>query len=364
VPVWLVTDFAEARTLLADPRLSKDHERALELFPPDHGGAYASNLHANMLHSDPPTHTRLRKHVGRGFTTRAVERLRSRIEIIADELLDDIEASGCDRPVDLIAQYAAPLPIRVIAELFGMPDTWFGEFRSHIQPLFTNATDDEKATASVKVSALMTELIQLKRREPDEDLMSTLTAAADDGDQLSHDELVSTAFLLIFAGYETTVHLVGNGLLALLRNPVQLSELRADTTKLPAAVEEFLRLDGAVNVATLRFASEPIQVGDRVIPRGDFVMISLLAANRDGKRFTHPDRLDLSRNAHSHVAFGHGIHHCVGAPLARLEGQIAIGRLLDRFDDLILDAAQPLRYQDGTLIHGLTALPVHVGRPG
>ena len=363
VPVWLVTGYAEARELLADPRLSKDHERALGLFPPHNDGAFVSGLNANMLHSDPPTHTRLRKHVARAFTTRTVERLRSRITMTADRLLDDIAADGADGAVDLIDRYAAPLPIRVIGELLGVPEHGFAAFRRDCQPLLLRATKKEKADASARIGALMVELINQKRRAPADDLLSTLVTASPDGDRLSDDELVSTAFLLIFAGYETTVNLIGNGVLALLRNPAQQAMLRADLTKLPEAVEEFLRFDGAVHIATLRFTTQPIQVGDVDIPADEFVMISLLAANRDGDRFADPDRLDLSRKANSHLAFGRGIHHCVGAPLARLEGQIAFERLLKRYADITLAAAEPLEYHDSSLMHGLIALPVRLRNP-
>jgi cytochrome P450 len=190
-------------------------------------------------------------------------------------------------------------------------------------------------------------------------LLSALIQATDDGDHLSEDELLATAYLLIVAGYDTTVNLIGNGILALLRNPSQLAALRADPALMPNAVEELLRFDGPVNVSTVRMTTTDVEIGDVQIPANEFILISLLSANRDGTHFTEADSLDVHRTSSSHLAFGHGIHHCVGAPLARLEGQIALNELLARFDQLDVDATTPLRYRDSTLMRGLAELPVH-----
>ena len=182
----------------------------------------------------------------------------------------------------------------------------------------------------------------------------------DDGDRLSEGELLGTAFLLIIAGYDTTVNLIGNGILALLQHPDQLEAVRADRTLLPAAVEEILRYESPLNTATIRYTAEPITLGDTVIPTGELVLIALLGANRDESRFADPHRFDLFRPENRHIAFGHGIHHCVGAPLARMEGEIALDRLLSRYDDIQLAATRPLTYRPSTLMRGLQALPVTV----
>ncbi|WP_245835891.1 cytochrome P450 [Mycobacterium rhizamassiliense] len=185
--------------------------------------------------------------------------------------------------------------------------------------------------------------------------------ASDVDDRLSHSELVATSFLLIVAGYETTVNLIGNGVLALLRNPAQLAALRADPTGLPTAVEEFLRFESPLNTATTRITTEPVRVGDVEIPAGQLVLVALLGANHDWRQFDAPDRLDVTRATNPHLAFGHGIHHCLGAPLARLEGEIAIGRLLARFGHISLDDNIILRYRGSVLMRGLTALPIRLG---
>jgi cytochrome P450 len=356
--VWLVTRYAEAKTLLADPRLSKDSARALELFPEGTAGALASSLSAHMLTSDPPDHTRLRKLVSKAFTARTVARLRPRIEQITGELLDGMAAAGS---VDLLESFAFPLPIAVICELLGVPDSDRDKFRAWSSPFVAAASEDEMRTAHEELTAYLNALVANKRLTPGEDLLSELVQVSDEGDRLSQDEVVSMAFLLLVAGHETTVNLIANAVLALLDNPEQMTALRADPSLLPNAVEEFLRFEGPINIATVRFTTEPVLVGDVEIPADEFVMISLLSANRDAERFADPDRLDITRAPGGHLAFGHGIHYCLGAPLARLEGEIALGRLLDRFPELELDTEPAtLEWRISTLIRGLHTLPVRV----
>ena len=207
---------------------------------------------------------------------------------------------------------------------------------------------------------LLNGLIAQKRKAPADDLLSALVHACDVDDGMSSDELLSTAYLLILAGYETTVNLIGNGVLALLHNPSQLAALRDDLWLTPSAVEEFLRFESPLNTATMRFTTESVLVGDVEIPAGQLVLIALLGANHDSRQFDDPDRLEVAREPNPHLAFGHGIHHCLGAPLARLEGEIAIGRLLARFDRITLDDNIILRYRNSTLMRGLTALPVRL----
>ncbi|TVT30319.1 cytochrome P450 [Amycolatopsis rhizosphaerae] len=361
--VWLVTRYAEARELLADPRLSKDNQRAAELFrqriTATGQAAFSSSLAAHMLNTDPPDHTRLRKLVNKAFTARTVSRLRPRIEEIADELLDEVAAAGT---VDLLEAFAFPLPITVICELLGVPSTDRDRFRAWSNTIVSASTPERLHEDSTALAAYLAELIAAKRGKPTEDLLSDLVHVSDADDQLSEVELVSMAFLLLVAGHETTVNLIGNGVLALLRHPDQLAMLRSDPSLVPNAVEEFLRFDGPINVATVRFTTEPVLVGEVEIPEGEFVMVSLMAANRDAERFPEPDRLDVTRAAGGHLAFGHGIHYCVGAPLARLEAGIALGKLVSRFPKLELDGeAGALRWRDSTLIRALETLPVRVG---
>jgi cytochrome P450 len=361
--VWLVTGYSDARALLADARLSKDHRGAQPVFDRQVNatggvsGAFAQTLAAHMLNSDPPDHTRLRKLVNKAFTARTISRLRPRIEQITTGLLDDMSGT-----VDLLESLAFPLPMTVICELLGIPDDDKEDFHSWSGTLVSASPTEEIERASSEMSRYLLTLVEKKRRAPTEDLLSDLVYASDEGDQLSEVELVSMIFLLLVAGHETTVNLIGNGVLALLRHPDQLAALRADPSLVPNAVEEFLRYEGPVNIATLRFTAEPVRIGEVEIPAGEFVMISLLAANRDSDRFDEPDRFDVTRSAGGHLAFGHGIHYCVGAPLARLEAEIAVGRLLERFGDLRL-AAEPetLRWRDSTLMRGLETLPVRVG---
>ena len=359
--VWLVTRYTDAKALLNDPRLSKDSARARDLFQAhttatSTSSPVAAALSGHMLNADPPSHTRLRKLVNKAFTARTVSRLRPRIEQITEELLDQVAVDG---RVDLLASFAFPLPTTVICELLGVPVADRDDFGAWTKTLVSAATPEDLMRDSAAMAAYLTELITEKRRTPTEDLLSDLAHVSDDGDRLSHDELVAMAFLLLVAGHETTVNLIGNSVLALLRNPDQLAALRADPGLVPAAVEEFLRFEGPINIATLRFTTEPVRAGDVEIPAGEFVMISLLAANRDGDRFADPDRLDVTRPTGGHLAFGHGIHYCVGAPLARLEAEIALGALLRRFGTWALDSEpESLRWRESTLVHGLETLPV------
>jgi cytochrome P450 len=354
---WLVTGYTEARSLLNDPRLSKDNARAVALFPDGTAGPHASPLASNMLNADPPDHTRLRRLVNKAFTPRTVSRLRPRIEEIAQSLLDDMAGD-----VDLMESFAFPLPITVICELLGIPGADREKFRDWSTPLVGIAHTGDIAAASAEMSAYLGGLVAEKRATPSEDLLSDLVHVSDQGDHLSEADLLAMAFLLLVAGFETTVNLIGNSVLALLRHPGQLAALRADPALMPKAVEEFLRFESPLHSATVRVTTEPVRVGEVEIPADEFVMISLLAANRDGGRFADPDRLDISRATAGHLAFGYGIHHCVGAPLARLEGEIALGRLLKRFPDLALDGEPAeLRWNRSTLMRGLSVLPVRLG---
>jgi cytochrome P450 len=361
IPMWLVTSYADARALLADPRLSKDYAGVRELFPPGEAGPYNSPLAAHMLNSDPPAHTRLRRLVNQALTARTVSRLRPRIEQVADELLGALPAGP---PVDLIEAYAVPLASTVICDLLGVPAADRGNFRAWSKAFVSAVPPEVVRDAERSVMAYFTALTDAKRVTPSDDLLSDLVHISGQPGQLWPDELVRMAFLLLVAGFETTVSLIGNGVLSLLRHPGQLDLLRSDPSLLPGAIEEFLRFEGPLHVATMRFTTEPVAVGGTQIPADALVLVSLLAANRDEARFTDPHVLDIARQDPGHLAFGHGIHYCAGAPLARLEGQIAIGRLLSRSPELALadNADEPgeLHWRGSVLMHSLSSLPVRL----
>jgi cytochrome P450 len=274
-----------------------------------------------MLNSDPPDHERLRRLVNKAFTARRVDRLRPRITEITAGLLDDMSTRS---EVDLLASFAFPLPITVICELLGVPVADQHDFRTWSATIVSDTATPEvfQAHATAMIRYFIA-LLAAKRHEPADDLLSALISARDDGDRLSENELLSMAFLLLVAGHETTVNLIGNGVLALLLNPAELARLGADPSLIGGAVEELLRYVNPVNNATFRFAAEPVEIGGVRISRGDPVLVALSSANRDPSRFGDPDRLDLGRDSSGHLAFGHGIHYCLGAPLARLEAEIA-----------------------------------------
>ncbi|WP_033290183.1 cytochrome P450 family protein [Amycolatopsis jejuensis] len=360
-PVWLVTGYAEARAAMTDPRLSSDgvYDRLERLrLGEDAESAFSPDLAKNLLNLDPPDHTRIRKLVATAFTTRTVAPLRPRIEQIAGDLLD--EMAGPD-VVDLLPAFAYPLPIRVICELLGIPFSDRDEFTAWSHTMVAATGPEEVGAASMRMAAYLGELVEAKRAEPGDDLLSRLVHVTEDGDRLSRPELISTAVVLLTGGFETTVNLISSGLLALLQHPDQLALLRADRSLLPGAIEEFLRYETPNNLSSPRYTTEPVRLGGVEIPAGQFVMVSWLAANRDA-RFTEPARLDVTRRAGGHLAFGHGIHYCLGAPLARLEGEIAFGKLLERFPRIELAVPpEELSWRFSTAMHGLQTLPLRVG---
>lgn len=352
---WLVVGHDEARAVLADPRLTKDWARAHRR----HADRSVSP-ERHMLNTDPPDHARLRRLVAREFTARRVEALAPRVRQITDGLLDRMLAAP-DGRADLVEHLAFPLPITVICELLGVPFLDHERFRAWSMILTGVAAPEEKGQAVQEVGAYLEGLVAAKREQPGEDLMSALVHTADeDGDRLSGPEVIGMAWLLLVAGHETTVGLISNGILALLRHPAQLALLRSDFSLLNNAVEEMLRYDGPVLTPTYRFTTEPYEIGGTRIPGGgELVLPALADADRDGKRFPEPDTFDIRRTAQGHLAFGHGIHFCLGAPLARLEGRIAVRALLERAPDLALDEDPGgLAWRDGMLMRGPLRLPV------
>ncbi|MEE4419481.1 cytochrome P450 family protein [Streptomyces bugieae] len=351
---WLVTGWAEARAALADARLSKDTARYFAGRPSNRDLAPA--VSRTLLATDPPDHGRLRKLALAAFTPAAVARLEPRIRVLAEELADALaERVGAD----LVEGFAVPLPIAVISELLGVPEPDRAAVRRWSNELFAAAAPDTVDRASHALSGYVTRLIADRRGAPGDDVLSGLIAARDEGDRLSEPELVSLAVLLVVAGHETTANLIGNGMVTLLRDEALRARLRADPGLLPAAVEEFLRHDGPLTVATFRYATEPLVLGGATIAAGDVVQVAPGAANRDPARFDAPDSVRLGR-AGGHLSFGHGPHHCLGAALARVEARIAFEVLLTRWTDIRPAGAGPdaVEWRRTRLMRGPARLPV------
>ncbi|MFJ2951582.1 cytochrome P450 [Streptomyces sp. NPDC087226] len=347
---WLIVGYEEARAALADPRLAKDGTR-IGFMSLDE-----ELIGKHLLSADPPQHTRLRSLITRAFTTRRVAELQPRIQQITDELLDTMLPQG---RADLIESFAYPLPITVICELLGVPEIDRTEFRKISNDVVVPTSAESLRDAFVRLADYLDDLIESKRGAgPGTDLLSELIrTTAEDGDRLSPDELRGMAFVLLVAGHETTVNLITNAVHALLTHPDQLAALRADMNLLDGTVEEALRYEGPVESATDRFAAEPLEIAGVQIEKGEWVRIGLAAADRDPGRFPTPDGFDIRRDSRGHVAFGHGIHHCLGAPLARLETRVALRSLLERAPGLALDG-QPGAWLPGVLMRGVRSLPV------
>ena len=366
---WLVVGYDAARSLLNDPRLSKDMQAAFASSSAVLAeGLPGPDFARHMLAVDPPDHTRLRRLVSAAFSVRRVEGLRPRVQAIVDELLDGIADQGADSRVDLVAAFAFPLPFTVICELLGVADddrTTLGrEFKVLLAPAPTPDDHARAKAASDAVIGTLRGLVEAKQRVPGDDLVSALIAARDGEERLDQQELLSTIFQLVVAGHDTTTSLIGNSVVALLRHPEQLAALRSDPDRIPAAVEELLRYDAPVPHSTFRYAVAPVEVEGVTIPAGAQVIISLAAANRDPDRFPDAEDLELDRTDQRHLAFGHGIHFCLGAALARMEGRLALGSLLRRFPELRL-AVRPdelhWNHGDGLVLRGLSELPVVAG---
>ncbi|MEU3501205.1 cytochrome P450 [Streptomyces hundungensis] len=354
---WLVVGYEAGRAALADDRLSKEWRNAAPGL-----GVQQVSSGITMLSSDPPDHTRLRKLVTREFTPRRIESLAPRVREMTDAFVDAMLAAP-DRRADLVEALSFPLPITVICELIGVPALDQEQFREWSNISVSAPALDDRLAAAAAVKEYLTRLLADKRAHPGDDLVSALIRAADEegGDHLSHDELLGMVWLLLIAGHETTVNLISNGMLALLGHPDQLAALRADFDGLiDNAVEEMLRYDGPVETPTARFTREPVEIAGTLVPGGgQLVLVALADADRDPARFAEPDRFDIRRDARGHVAFGHGIHYCLGAPLARLEARIAVRTLLDRCPELTLDIhPAALQWRTGMMMRGPLRLPV------
>lgn len=361
---WVCTRYDDIVTILRHSKASanpRDWERFNDYVEALGGIGPAYDMQSRwMLLKNPPDHTRLRKLVTKAFTPRVVENMRTHIQDIVHDLLDAVQAK---RRFDMLQDLAFPLPVIVIAELIGVPTQdrayfkdWTAALARSLDPIITPEITQAADKATEDLLAYFTTLVAERRDSPRDDLLSGLIAAEEEGDKLDEDELLATAILLFAAGHETTMNLIGNGMLALLRNPDQMTKLEADPSLIKTAVEEFLRYDGSVQI-TARVALEDIEVSGKTIRKNQQALLLLGAANRDPAHFSDPDRLDITRQENPHLAFGHGIHHCLGAPLARVEAQIAINSVLRRMPDIRL-ATDQLEWRDMLTLRGLKALPV------
>lgn len=359
--IWFLTRYDDVEQLLRDDqRFVRDQRHAIPLEHTYQPNQLESLLENHMLNKDGAEHRRLRNLVGKAFTPARVRALRPRIQMITDELIDAVQARG---HMDLIADYAFHIPTIVISELLGVPiedrlrfKDWSTAF---VTPVLDVAAQAQTARLLQEFVSYLGELFAARRQAPHDDLITALVQARDAGDQLSEAELFSTAVLLIVAGHETTVNLIGNAVLALLRRPEAWRQLAQGEASIEVAIEEFLRYDAPVERSLVRWAAQDVVVGGQQIKRGDMVIGVLGSANRDPAHFSQPDQLDLQRGMQRHLAFGHGVHYCLGAPLARLEGELALGTLLRRLPNLRL--ARPegeLTWRTVPLFRGLVTLPV------
>ncbi|WP_327710770.1 cytochrome P450 [Streptomyces sp. NBC_00464] len=367
VEAWLVTRYADAREALADSRLSKNpvhhsgsaHAKGKTGIP----GERNAELMTHLLNIDPPDHTRLRRLVSKAFTPRRIAEFAPRVQELTDRLIDGFIEKG---EADLIHEFAFPLPIYAICDLLGVPREDQDDFRDWAGMMIRHGGGPRGGVArSVKkMRSYLLELIHRKRENPGDDLISGLIRASDHGEHLTENEAAAMGFIILFAGFETTVNLIGNSVHTLLGHPEQRAQLQrslaaGETELLATGVEELLRYDGPVELATWRYATEALTIGGQRVGEGDPVLVVLAAADRDPERFDGPDTLDLARRDNQHLGYGHGIHYCLGAPLARLEGQAALATLLKRLPDLRL-AGDPadLRWRGGLIMRGLRTLPV------
>jgi cytochrome P450 len=364
---FVVNGYEECQSVLRDPRLGRGigiESASAGLFD-DTGtrrGEFMDMSQHNMLMADPPDHTRLRRLVSRSFTPRQVERLRATIHELVDGILDSMATSG---DVEFIGDFALPLPMAVIGALVGVPASDWATLQPHvraaakgIEPILS----DEETVAAIQSVELLGEyfvsLMDERRQRPRDDLLSSLVSARESDDRLSDEEVYSTAILLFAAGFETTTNLLGNGLLALLTHPDQLRDWRSHPEIASSAVEELLRFDSPVQF-NLRTALEPADLNGDLLERGDRIIVLQGAANHDPARFEDPDWLNLRREDNTPLSFGWGIHHCIGAPLARMEGEIAFTALLARFPTIDLVSEKPL-WRPSFTLRGLLELPLHV----
>ena len=364
-PIWFVTSYDLGVEVLRDhKRFIKRWQNTLteEELAQQQVHPLSAMLDDHLLNLDPPDHTRIRSLVNKVFTGRRVERLRPRIQQIADDLIDDMLTQD---EADLIEAFAFPLPITVIAELLGVPSSDRDKFRvwsnAAIQPTLTEEEWQHTVPLLMEFMTYLSDMFRERKRAPREDLISDLLAVEEAGDSLSMNELYAMIFLLLVAGHETTVNLIANGTLALLQHPEQLAQLKANPSQMAQAVEELLRYDAPVERSLTRFVAEDMQFHGAELKKGELVIVVLGAANRDPAHFDCPAHLDINREPkqNKHLSFGMGIHYCLGAPLARAEGEIALNTLLSRLPNLRLNApVDTLVWRENPIIRGVEQLPV------
>ena len=360
--VWLITRYDDVNALLRDGRftknrrnaLTKEQLRKLPWTPP-----MFRPLERNMLDLDPPDHTRLRSLVHKAFTPSLVEQMRSRTQAIADDLLDRVLWLG---EMDLIRDFALPLPMTIITKMLGVPTKDHDKFHRWSKAVvsLTSPSPTLRVIPAVwKFIRYLRQFFKLRRRDPQDDLVSALIKVEEAGDKLNEDELLAMVFLLLIAGHETTVNLIGNGTFALLENPNEMSKLRSEPSLVKLAVEELLRYTAPVLMTSERYALENAIIHGVTIPRGEMMLGVIGSANRDEAVFDNPDELHITRDPNKHLSFGQGIHFCLGAPLARMEAQIAFTTLLQRLPDLRLkNSPDSLRWRPSMILRGLASLPV------
>ncbi len=359
---WLITRYDDVLNVLKDERCAKDRRHAMtpeqlkkvpwvpKMFKP---------LEYNMLDLDSPDHTRLRALVNKAFTPRLIEQMRDQIQALSNALLDGAERNG---GMDLIADFALPLPLTMIGRILGVPAQDHLKFHRWSKTVVSAGTNRNYVVlipTIMRFLGYLKQLVNERRVHPKNDLVTALVQAKEGGDQLSDDEILAMIFLLLIAGHETTVNLIGSGTLALLEHPDQWALLRSEPSLIKSAIEELLRYVCPVEMATERYGREALTIAETTIPRGELVMAVIGSANRDANYFDHPDVLDITRENNKHLAFGHGVHFCLGASLARLEGQIAISTLIRRMPNLrLLSAPDQLRWRGTFVLRGLEALRV------
>lgn len=349
---WIISKYEDAVDALKDPRFVKDMRNAGinkdVIFFKD-----------NMLFSDPPDHKRLRGLVQKAFTPQLISGMKDRIQQIADELLAAVEGQ---ESIHLIDDYAFPLPIIVISEMLGVPNSDRDKFRVWSNALIEfSGQDEETRNLTLEFREYLVDWIAKVRKQPGNDLISQLVISEEQGDRLREDELYNLVMLLIIAGHETTVNLIGNGILSLLQHPNQLQLLQDQPELIQQAIEEMLRYNGPVEFSTSRWVREDLEFKGVSMSRGDLVIVSLTSANRDPEQFNDPDLFDITREKSPHLAFGKGIHLCLGAPLARLEVEIAINTLLKRYPDIRLKGdASELEWRQGMIVRGVKEIPLYL----
>lgn len=355
--VWLVTRDADVRAGLADRRLSVNKAHSTGGYQ---GYALPPALDANLLNIDHDDHIRLRRLVSQGFTPRRAEAMRAGIQAVADRLADRLEERlESEGTADLVHDFATPLPLTVVCDLFGVPEPDRRPFGSWVSTMLALESPQQVAEAVTSVHDFLRALVDERRKAPGDDLLSALIAARDEDDRLTEDELCSLAFLVLGAGIDNVQHLLSAGFLALLRHPGQLAALRGDSSLLPDAVEELMRYAHSQLTAIRRFPTEPVEIAGTTIPAGDTVLLCLASANRDPERYPAPDRLDIRRRDNAHLSLGQGMHYCLGAPLARMQTGLALETLLGRFPGLRPAVEEDrLQWRTSFRSHALRALPL------